>query len=202
MQKIKIEIGNKDYTVQVAETDRDRYIGLSETKNLPKDEGMLFIIPEQEQGNVMFTMEDTEIPLDIIFIDNDGEVISVHPTKAFEPNMVTEKNAAFVLELNINSGVSESDQLEEIDDSDYTDEEKKTLSKSKMLILDENGDVQGKIDDGCRIFSRIFTRKMLKQALKAYKSDSDQDYIKLGRIVFKELNAQDSREPEYVDAPN
>jgi hypothetical protein len=33
------------------------------------------------------------------------------------------------------------------------------------------------------------TRKMIKLALIAYKSDSDADYKKLGKLVFKELQA-------------
>ena len=40
-----------------------------------------------------------------------------------------------------------------------------------------------------RIFSRISTRRMIKAALKAYKTDADVDYRRVGRIVLKELDA-------------
>ena len=54
-------------------------------------------------------------------------------------------------------------------------------------------------EGGERIFSRISTKKFIKAAIKAYRSDKDSDYKKVGKLVFKELNAQDGREPEYVE---
>ena len=67
-----------------------------------------------------------------------------------------------------------------------------------MLVLDEDGNVQMKLEGGERIFSRISTRKIIKQALKAYRDETDSSFIKLGKMVFKELDAQDGRDPEYV----
>ena len=43
--------------------------------SLASDEGMLFIY--EEPDTVAFWMKDTDIPLDIVFIDEDEEVISV-----------------------------------------------------------------------------------------------------------------------------
>jgi hypothetical protein len=57
-----------------------------------------------------------------------------------------------------------------------------------MLILDSEGNVQAKIQGGERIFSRISTKRMIKAALKAYKTDADVDYRRVGRIVLKELD--------------
>jgi hypothetical protein len=42
---------------------------------------------------------------------------------------------------------------------------------------------------------------MIKAALKAYKTDDDVDYRRVGRIVLKELDAQDGRDAEYVQLP-
>ena len=71
-----------------------------------------------------------------------------------------------------------------------------------MLVLDSDGNVQMKLFSGERIFSRIFTRKLVKQAIIAYRTDSEEEYIKLAKMVFKELDAQDNRPQEYVQAPN
>jgi len=54
------------------------------------------------------------------------------------------------------------------------------------------------LDGGERIFSRKSTRVIIKKAKKAYVSQLDKDYKALGKYVFKELNKQDDRDPEYV----
>lgn len=197
----EIRIGGKRYRVAIAESLEEKQTGLSKVKELPGDAGMLFVYDEPQE-DLWFTMQDTAIDLDIIFLDEDMEVTSVHPCKAYskKPIQDVEGNAQFVLEVNKNSGVSIGDELEGFEsDEDYTDEDRKTASKSKMLVLDENGNVQMRLEGGERIFSRISTRKIIKQALKAYRDETDKDFIKLGKMVFKELDAQDNREPQYVN---
>lgn len=201
MKKTKIKLGKKTYKVLVAETPEEKEIGLSKTSNLPEDCGMLFEYPEP-QKELYFTMEDTSIDLDIIYLDSEGEVISVFPTKAHDPEPVMEENAQFVLEVNINSGIKEGDELREVDeeDEDYTEEEKEELGR--MLMLDSNGNVQMKLQGGERIVSMIETRKLVKSALKAYHSDEDSDYKKVGKLIFKILDGQDSRDAEYTSLPD
>lgn len=201
MKKTKIKLGKKTYKVLVAETPEEKEIGLSKTSNLPEDCGMLFEYDEPQE-ELYFTMEDTSIDLDIIFLDSEGEVISVFPTKAHDQESVMEENAQFVLEVNINSGIKEGDELQEIDeeDEDYTEEEKEELGR--MLMLDSNGNVQMKLQGGERIVSMIETRKLIKSALKAYHSDEDSDYKKVGKLIFKILDGQDSRDAEYTSLPD
>lgn len=198
MKTIDIEVGNKEYVVKVASTDEERTEGLSTTEKLPEEEGMLFVYEEPEQW-LVYTMRDTSIDLDIIFIDENKKVISVNTVEAFDVKpVICSEYAQYVLEVNANSGIKPGDEL---DDSELTDEEKETVSKSKMLVLDENGDVQMKLFGGERIISRIKTRQIVKQAIKAYNLDTDDEYIKLGKMVFKELDAQDQRAPQYVKGP-
>jgi len=106
------------------------------------------------------------------------------------------------LEVNINSGIKEGDELQEVDeeDEDYTEEEKEELGR--MLMLDSNGNVQMKLQGGERIVSMIETRKLVKSALKAYHSDEDSDYKKVGKLIFKILDGQDSRDAEYTSLPD
>lgn len=200
-----ITIGNKTYKVAVAKTEDEKYTGLSQITSLKEDEGMLFVYDEPQE-DLWFTMEDTSIDLDIIFIDEEGIVTSVNTAKAKsdEPIEDIANNAQFVLEVNANSGIKVGDELEDYsddevsEDEDLTDEDKETLSKSKMLVLDENGNVQFKLDGGERLFSRIFTKKIIKTAIKAFQTDEDAQYRKVGRMIFTELNAQDERPAEYV----
>ena len=198
MKTIDIEIGNKEFTVKIASTEEEKEEGHSTTGKLPKDEGMLFVYDEPEQW-LIYTMRNTSIDLDIIFIDKDKKVISVNTVEAYEKKpVICNEFAQYVLEVNANSGIKEGDLL---DVSELTEEEQEIVKKSKMLVLDENGDVQMKLFGGERIVSRIKTRQIVKQAIRAYKSDEDSEYIKLGKMVFKELDAQDSRPAEYVEGP-
>lgn len=193
MRKIDISIGDKDYTVEVAEEQEDKYKGLSERTSLKKDEGMLFVYDHPQ--TLEFTMEDTNIDLDIIFIDENGHVTSVYPCKAHSEEPVEDDGVQFVLEVNINSGIKEGDILDTIDELD--DEEKSGVN-DKMYVLDPNGDVQYQLEGGERIVSRRETKQLIRLAYKAYKSDADVDYIAVGRKIFKILDGQDSRDPEYV----
>lgn len=193
----EITIGDKKYSVSIADTEKERRIGLSKCTNLPKDEGMLFVF--DEPVNQYFTMAETDIDLDIIFIDEEGVVISVNSVKArTEDPVVCEHKYKYVLEVNINSGIEVGDELDQ-EDIEFSDEEKEQVKRSKMLVLNSDGDVQMKLEGGERIVSMIKTRQLIKAALKAYKTDSDIDYRRVGRMIFKELDAQDSRDPQYVE---
>ena len=201
----EISISGKPYKVAIAKTEEEKETGLSKINSLPEGCGMLFVY-EEPQEDLWFTMADTSIDLDIIFIDEEGTVTQVSSVPAHDPYPIIDRkgNAQFVLELNVNSGIRRGDELDDYDDEDeeeLTPEEKETAKQSKMLVLDENGDVQMKLEGGERIFSRISTRKFIKAAVKAFRSDKDTDYIKVGKLVFNELNAQDNRTPEYVESP-
>ena len=45
-------------------------------------------------------------------------------------------------------------------------------------------------------------QNIIKKAKKALESDNDTDYKALGRYIFKELSAQESRPEEYVEGPD
>lgn len=204
MKRTVIEINNKQYKVLVAITPEEKETGLSKTKELPKDEGMLFVYDEPQE-ELYFTMADTSIDLDLIFLNEYGEVLSVNPTRANDPEPIMGENTSFVLEVNYGSGIKEGDEMTEVDnedaeDEDFTDEEKQELGK--MLMLDQDGNVQMKLHGGERIVSMIETRKLIKAALKAYHSDEDTDYRKVGKLIFKILDNQDSRDPEYTSLPD
>lgn len=48
MKEIKIEIGNKEYKVKLAETEEQQEQGLQNVEKLEDNEGMLFIFDEEE----------------------------------------------------------------------------------------------------------------------------------------------------------
>ena len=191
---MKIKIADKEYNVEVAETEDQKETGLQGRKELAEDEGMLFIYDEPDE--IGFWMEDTYIPLDIIFINDEFEVIAVAKGEPESKEIHEEKDVKYVLELNQNSGVKVGDELDLLEDEEEV--------KSKMLVLDENGGTQMELDGGERIFSRKSTRVMIKKAIKVYNARSDKEKydklaLNLGKYLFKELAAQDNREQEHVE---
>lgn len=186
MDKIKIKIANKEYTVQVAKTDEEKTKGLQDVKELPKNEGMLFKYDEPQ--TVMFWMKDTLIPLDIIFIGDNDEVLSIYHGEPENTDLVKEKEVLYVLELNANSGVKEGDDFE-IEDSEGMD------------VLDKDGNSQMKLEGGERIFSRKNTVILIRMAKRADQFKDESHYKALGNKIFKYLDIQDSNKPEYVDSP-
>ena len=182
-----IEIHNKKYQVKIAESEADKIKGLQGVKQLPEDEGMIFIYDEPQ--TVGFWMKDTEIPLDIIFINDDCEVISIYKGQPYNENIAEEDNVKYVLELNQNSGVKKGDELD-ID----SEEELPT-----MKVIGPDGEVQMELEGGERIFSRKNTRTLIRMAKKANETKSDTDYTRLGNKMFSYIKQQDEREPDYVE---
>lgn len=185
MQEIKIN--NKTYQVEIADTEEKRRKGLQGVSELKKNEGMLFIFDKPQ--TVQFWMKDTEIPLDIIFIDEDYTVISIYKGKPYSTTLVEEDNVNYVLELNQNSGVKEGDELEMEDDEEVP----------TMKVIGPDGEVQMELEGGERIFSRKNTKTLIRMAKRADASKSDTDYKRLGNKMFSYIKQQDERDPEYVE---
>ena len=68
--------GDYPFNIEVVDTPESRAKGLMFVQDLADDAGMLFDF-KQEQ-NVSFWMQNTFIPLDMIFVGADGVVKSIH----------------------------------------------------------------------------------------------------------------------------
>ena len=197
MDRIIVVIGDKEYKCKIAQTEEERRKGLQNVDHLPSDEGMLFIWDDEDTREMW--MKDCSLNLDIIGINEDDEVNTVIRAIPNDETLLLFPNAKYILEVNANSGIVEGDDFD-IDDSD-------DLNKYTMKVLASDGSTQFFLQGGERIFSRISTRKFIKWAKKAdaIKSNSNkfESYCKrLGKMVFKELHAQDNRDPEYVQVPS
>lgn len=189
---MKIEIGDKEYNVTCAKTEKERMKGLQGITHLKEDEGMLFFFEKPQ--TVGFWMHDTKIPLDIIFIDEDMEVISVYQGEPENDDIAEEDDVQYVLEVNQGSGIKKGDELE-IEDEDE--------NLPIMKVIAPDGSTQMELEGGERIFSRKNTKVLISKAKKAFKYKKDNEkyerYCKsLGKYMFKAIKQQDSRKPEYV----
>ncbi|GGK56055.1 DUF192 domain-containing protein [Haloarcula sebkhae] len=90
--------------VRIAQTFNQRYVGLSETESLGPDEGMLFV--HDEAGQHTYVMRNMSFPLDIIFIDANGTITTIHhaplPPEGTTGSDLTgyEGRGKYVLEVN------------------------------------------------------------------------------------------------------
>lgn len=188
---INIEIGDKQYKVKVAKSEDEKMKGLQNIESLPENEGMLFIYDSPQ--DVAYWMKDTKIPLDIIFINDDEEVVSVKQGQPLSEDLIEEDGILYVLEVNQNSGIQPGDELDIEEDEEENND--------TMKVLASDGTIQMELEGGERIFSRKNTKVLIKYAKKAYRTKEDKDYKALGKRLFKFLHIQDTNEPEYVEAP-
>lgn len=111
---LEVTINQKPLTMEIANTDRQRYMGLSFRQSLPENAGMLFVYPNERQ--LSFTMRNTLIPLSIAFLSKDLVINEIHdmdvgPGQIFN----SRKPAQYALEVNQGwfkrNGIKSGDKL-------------------------------------------------------------------------------------------
>lgn len=115
---IETDDGEKEITVEIADTNDERALGLMGRTSLPEDAGMIFVYPEPTEGG--YWMKNTLIPLSIAFHDADGKILRIldmepcrrDPCPVYDPGV----RYAGALEVNQGAferwGVQEGDRLE------------------------------------------------------------------------------------------
>ena len=111
---VDMQIGSQTYTLEIANTDATRQRGLMERDSVPADHGMIFVFPDEQR--LGFYMRNTRIPLDIIFLNANGVVVSIKQMRAYDVSTTyADKPAKWAIELNQGeaaaSGLKVGDQL-------------------------------------------------------------------------------------------
>lgn len=187
----KLTINGEEYDIYIAKSKEQKERGLRGVLNLNKDEGMFFIIDENEPQETIFNTIGMNFPIDMLFLDDEFNILDIKRAQAPGKDQI-KGIASYVVELAANSGISENADI------DLDDEES---HKYTMAILGSDNKPQAWLESGERIVSRRETLVLIKKALKAYESKEDKDYKALGKYIFKVLKGQDSRNPEYVASP-
>ena len=188
MKQCKIEIGDKEYSVRIAVTDQEQSDGLKNIDKLFDNEGMLFVFDKEDQ--ISMWMEDTTIPLDVIFIDEDYNVVKVQQGVPKSKELITSDNTKYVLEVNAGSGIKIGDEL------DYDEEDEEEVP---MLVIGNKGKIQVELTGNERIFSRPNSKTIAKMAKKAYKTKEDKDYKALGKKIFKYIDVHNNQKEDFVE---
>ena len=91
--------GEHRFTVEVVDTPSERAKGLMFRQQLGPDAGMLFDF--EESRPVSFWMQNTLIPLDMLFIRSDGTIANIHVNaRPLDPTSIpSDGPVEFVLEI-------------------------------------------------------------------------------------------------------
>lgn len=209
LDMVPVKIGNKTYNLLYLYSEEEKEKGLMDVEELDENEGALFDYSDDPQNYLAFWMKDTSIALRILFINKEGVVISAHNGEPLSEKQIVEDSQPvyWVIELNQSEQIPQGEytdlalreepEAEPEDDED--EEDHPEIKVNKLYIYGPDGEVQGEIEAGARIFSRKATKTIIKKAKRAYLSKSDKDYKSLGRYVFNEIKAQDNRPAEYVE---
>lgn len=107
------------YAVELARTPAQQAAGMMFRRKMARDEGMLFPFARAEPG-VSFWMENTILPLDIIFIGSDARVINIAADcKPLSRNFVYAAGPTLAV-LELNGGEAARIGLRPGDKVDYT----------------------------------------------------------------------------------
>jgi uncharacterized membrane protein (UPF0127 family) len=74
MDQARVTVGRATFQVEIAQTPQDRQRGLMFRRELPREEGMLFIQPP---GPAVFWMKNTYISLDLLYFDADRRLLQI-----------------------------------------------------------------------------------------------------------------------------
>ena len=198
---MKYRLGDKEFTVKVAKSNVSRKIGLSQTKILKKNTGLILDYPKPV--NYAIEMKNMAYPLDIIFL-LDNKVIMVTSGDKEGKDVICKTDFDKVLE--VNKGEASGLKLntegsyvgEKLPDGTF-DYVKDKEPAGSAVILDSDGNAQGYIKGEERIYSRKHTARLVELAKTARKSELNSDYKALGKAMVKFVNKQDSQEIETVD---
>jgi len=106
--------GELSFKVEIADDVSERSMGLMFRETLPADQGMLFVFHQTQP--VGFWMKNTPLPLDLIFIGEDGKVKAIRQGEPQSEAVIAPNGPVrFVLELNAGTaaarGIKDGDQI-------------------------------------------------------------------------------------------
>ena len=100
----QICINEKCFNIELAKTESERKQGLMYRTHLNEDSGMLFLF--QEESKHAFWMKNTLLPLDLIWIDKNKDIIKIKKETppcletTLCPSYFPDSDSLYVLEIN------------------------------------------------------------------------------------------------------
>ena len=95
----RMKLGNSTVTLEIANSPVGRARGLMHRSSMPDNHGMIFIFPDEQMQS--FWMKNTRIPLDIVFINRQSTIVSIHTMEPYTTRSTSSAAPAqFAIELN------------------------------------------------------------------------------------------------------
>jgi uncharacterized membrane protein (UPF0127 family) len=99
LKRVTINAGMYKIDAQVAASPLERQIGLMYRKEMPQQEGMLFVF--EQAAPQCFWMKNTLLPLTAAFVADDGRIVNLADMKPLSTdNWCSEEPVRYVLEMN------------------------------------------------------------------------------------------------------
>lgn len=89
LKTTNVKIAGRTFKLEIAATDEQRFKGLTGRTEIAADGGMIFVFVKSSEHQ--FVMRDCPIPIDIIYLDGAGRVVSFHKMVPETPRSETEK---------------------------------------------------------------------------------------------------------------
>ena len=98
--RVQLAMGGARLWVEVAEDEAARSQGLMFRRQMPQDEGMLFVFEYPQL--LSFWMKNTYLPLDIAFVASDGSILNILQMKPLDegPRYLSQGQALYAIEAN------------------------------------------------------------------------------------------------------
>ncbi|MBO6901969.1 MAG: DUF192 domain-containing protein [Rhizobiaceae bacterium] len=111
---IETQAGERNFSVEIADDNSERSRGLMFRQNLPEMRGMLFVF--ENTRRVAFWMKNTPLPLDLIFVGENGRVSTIGQGEPFSETPISATGPVrFVLEVHQGTaaalGIAPGDRL-------------------------------------------------------------------------------------------
>jgi uncharacterized membrane protein (UPF0127 family) len=98
----KMQIGGRTFKLEIATTPHDQEVGLMHRDNLPDGHGMIFVFTEPQTQ--AFWNHDVHFGLDLIFMDGNGDVVSLKHLEPYNDKLVY-SDFPYYYTIELNDGV-------------------------------------------------------------------------------------------------